>query len=167
MDVLIMNEEKAFSTERIYQQLTTWLEDIKQHEMTQLVELVEQAKEYAKAAEALPEEKVNQFVDNLKRDLAEFYHQFENDSKHSVYLGLLNESWWSTLAQMTDKSQVEWGELTDDFAHKGLYRTGDHIGFGELCCTQCQGTVTITHNSEVVDCIHCGASEFTRHGLTP
>jgi len=167
MDVLMMNEDKKFSAEHIYQQLTTWLEDVKQHEMTQLVELVEQAKQYAKAAEALPEEKVNQFIANLKYDLAEFYHQFENDSKHSVYLGLLNESWWSTVAHMTDKSQVEWGELTDDFAHQGLYHSGDYIGFGELCCTQCPHSIIITHNTQVIDCMQCGGSEFTRHGLTP
>lgn len=167
MDVSNMSDEKAFIPERVYQQLTRWLADIKQHEVSQLVELIEQAKSYVKAAEALPEERINQFIENLKYDLSEFYYQLKHDSKNSVYLGLLRESWWSAVAQMTDKSQVEWGELTDDFAHQGHYHTGDYIGFGELICKHCQHSITITHNTKVLDCTSCGGQEFSRQGLTP
>lgn len=151
----------------IYQKLSHWLEDVKQHEVTQLVDFVEQAKQLAIAAESLPSERVSQFVDNFRYDLTEFGKQWQKDSEHSVYLGVLNETWWSTLAKMTDTTQIEWHELSDDFAHDGIYHSGDIIGFGELECCHCHEKVMITHRSEVVDCLSCGKKKFVRHSLSP
>lgn len=162
-----MVNEKSNGFRGVSTQLSTWLEDIKQHEVTRMVEVVEQAKLYAKAAESIPEEKIGQFIDNLTHDLAQFYHQLQADSKHSIYLQLLNESWWSTLAEMTDKSQVEWTELADDFAHDGIYRAGDYIGFGELECQQCHQTYVVTHFSQAYSCPECGHDVFKRNALAP
>lgn len=159
------NKTKTSST--IYEQLTSWINDIKQHELTNIVTLVEKAKEIFVAAESLPEEKVKQFVDNFKYDLHEFYQQYQAEAKHSIYLGLLNETFWTTLAQVTDKSQVEWAELEDDFNHQGLYRSGDFIGFGEIICQQCHQTMSISHLTKISDCFNCGGKEFIRKGLTP
>ncbi len=162
-----MTSKKSKGFNGVLEQLSNWLDDVKEHEVTQMVELVEQAKLYAKAAESIPEEKVGQFVDNLKHDLSEFYQQMKSESQHSVYLGILNESWWATLAEMTDKSQVEWSELTEDLAHDGVYHTGDYIGFGEIECQKCHHIQTVTHFSEVLQCTECGHNTFQRHGLAP
>ena len=162
-----MSAKKSDVFEEIYQKLTHWFDDVKQHEMTNMVEFIEQAKNYAKAAEALPEERVGQFIDNLKLDLKEFHQQWQKDSEHSVYLGLMNEAWWQALADMTDKSQVEWAELAEDFEHEGLYKAGDFIGFGELECTKCQNHLHITHFSELAECAKCGHTEFKRFGMKP
>ena len=157
----------ASNQENLYSKLLHWLDDVNAHEMTDFVEFIEHAKAYFNAAEALPEAKVKQFIDNFTYDLNEFYRQNQSDAKHSVYLGLLNETLWLNLARMTDKSQVEWAELSDDFQHQGTYQTGDVIGFGELACKKCQQTITIYHLSEVSDCANCGGSEFFRHPLSP
>lgn len=162
-----MTNRKSKSFQDVLEPLSAWLDDINKHEVTKLVELVEQAKLYAKAAESIPEEKVDQFIKNLKHDLSEFYQQLKNESEHSVYLGILNESWWATLAEMTDKSKVEWSELPEDFAHHGTYQTGDFIGFGELVCDNCQHVQTVTHFSEVLPCSECEHNTFQRHGLAP
>ena len=74
---------------------------------------------------------------------------------------------WANLAQLTDKSQVEWAELVDDFEHDGIYKVGDVIGFGELVCQQCNEKVHIMHASEVVACAKCGGESFTRMPLDP
>lgn len=150
-----------------YDRLSQWLTDVKQHEVTQIVELVEHAKVIIKAAEALPEDKIKQFVENFKWDLHDFYQQSQEEIQHSLYLGLMNESFWAVMANITDKSQVEWAELCEDFDHSGDYQVGDAIGFGILECKKCHKRINISHLSEVAPCLHCGNHHFVRHSLTP
>jgi hypothetical protein len=151
----------------IYRKLNAWLEEVKEEQKPHIDEFVKQAKLFADAAETMSEEKLQQFTDNLKYDLHDFYKLNQTQAKNSVYLGLLNETLWDNLAKLTDKSQVEWAELVDDFNHDGLYKTGDFIGFGELQCDQCDEKTTIMHFSEIGDCIHCGSTDFIRLPLNP
>mgnify|MGYP000600767189 FL=1 len=58
--------------QKLYQAVLVWAEDINQHEITDMIEKVEQSKLYLQAAEQLPEDKVKQFVDNLRFDIKEF-----------------------------------------------------------------------------------------------
>ena len=153
--------------ENINERLTYWLQDIQAHELTDLVNIVEKAKEYIRASEEIPEEKLEQFIQNLKLDLRDFYQQQQVDFNKSPSVNVLNESLWQALEQVTDKSQVEWAELQADFDHDGVYRTGDFIGFGVLVCQQCHHTSHHSHFSEVIDCIECGHNCFTRQPLTP
>ncbi|WP_448210908.1 zinc ribbon-containing protein [Colwellia sp. MEBiC06753] len=148
--------------DEVYSKLNTWLNDVKDHEITELVDIVEQAKLLVKAAENLSEERMRQFIDNFRYDLADFIDQWQQESEHSVYLGLLNETWWDTVAKAADTTQIEWAELPDDFKHQGVYHTGDYIGFGQLKCRECGELLTISHFSQVSDCTHCGHNSFTR-----
>ncbi len=159
-----MNKDKGSD---FYNRLSEWITDVKQHEITEIVELVEHAKVILKAAETIPEEKVKQFIDNFKYDLFEFYQQYQEQAKHSVYLGLMNESFWAVMANITDKSQVEWAELSEDFQHNGDYQTGDVIGFGIIECKKCHKTLQINHLTEITACLHCGHDHFIRQSLTP
>ena len=151
----------------IYQKLNAWLEEVKAEQKPRISEFLHQASRYAKAAETMSEEKLQQFMANLRYDLHDFYQQNQSQAKHSVYLGLLNETLWDNLAKLTDKSQVEWAELLEDFEHDGKYNTGDMIGFGELQCDNCQQTLTVIHMSEIAPCAHCGHNTFTRSPLNP
>ncbi len=153
--------------EKLYQAVEMWAEDVNQHEINDIIEKVEQSKLYLQAAEQLPEDKVKQFVDNLRFDIKEFFQQNQAQAKHSLYLGLLNESFWKNMQAITDKSQVEWSELNDDFKHHGEYKSGDFIGFGLLKCRHCQEQITYSHASDVVDCFTCGGSSFTRVPFLP
>ncbi|MCW8832911.1 MAG: zinc ribbon-containing protein [Colwellia sp.] len=161
-----MIEKKEYLME-VYQNLNAWLNEAKEIQKPKINELLKQAKLYGKALGTMSEEKLSQFTDNLRHDLHDFYQQNQSQAKHSIYLGLLNESLWANLAQLTDKSQVEWSELVDDFEHDGIYHTGDVIGFGELVCQQCQETITVMHTSEVGLCAKCGGEDFTRLPLNP
>lgn len=151
----------------VYKQLISWIEEAKNHKLSSTTEVIEQAKKILLAAEQIPEQQLKQFVENLRYDLKDFYHQYQADVKHSIYLELLNERLWANLAQVTDKSQVEWAELVEDFQHDGIYHAGDHIGFGELQCQKCQHSVTYTHANTIADCILCGSDTFSRQSLTP
>ena len=151
----------------LYQNISTWIEETKEHEITDIVDVVEQTKAYLVAAESIPEEKVKQFIDSFIYDLNEFYQHNQAQAKSSLYLGLIKESFWQLLAGMTDKAQVEWSELNDDFDHDGIYQVGDHIGFGELECQRCHQRLSINHLSQVSECIECGGKHFIRHPLNP
>lgn len=161
-----MSQQKSNLTD-IYNKLNAWLDDFKTSSKPQAIQLLREAKRYAGAAEDMSEEKLKQFVDNLKYDLHDFYQLNKTQADNSFYLGLLKETLWENLGQLTDKSQVEWAELVDDFEHNGRYHSGDFIGFGELKCQECLEHITILHFSEVTDCIHCGAKEFERLPLNP
>ena len=151
----------------LYQNISKWIEETKEHEITQIVDVVEHVKVYLVAAESIPEEKVKQFIDSFIYDLNEFYQHNQAQVKSSLYLGLINESFWQLLASMTDKAQVEWSELKDDFEHDGIYQVGDYIGFGELECQRCHQSLSINHLSQVSECIECGGKYFIRHPLNP
>ena len=162
-----MMKKKQSQIQELYQKLQIWLEDTKDNEIRSAVELLEQAKTILIAAEQIPEQQVKQFIANLKYDLGDFYQQYQADIKHSIYLELLNENLWSSLAQITDKSQVEWAELMDDFQHQDGYHVGDYVGFGQLKCKACQHYVIYSHPNVVTDCITCGGQDFDRLSLTP
>ncbi len=155
------------NSSEFYEYLHQWLVDVKRHELTQAVELIEHAKVIARTIESIPEEKVIQFIENFKYDLYEFYHQNHEQVKHSTYLALMNESFWVTMANITDKSQVEWAELCEDFSHNGDYYCGDVVGFGLLECKNCHKTLKICHLTEIDECLHCGHKHFSRKSLTP
>lgn len=151
----------------LYQALVTWAEDVNQHEITDFIKKVAQSKLYLQAAEKLPEEKVKQFVDNLRFDIREFIQQNEIHAKDSLYLGLLKESFWNNMQAITDKSQVEWSEFDDDFKHHGEYQSGDFIGFGFLECKNCHEKITYSHASDVIDCFSCSGNSFIRLPFSP
>jgi hypothetical protein len=159
--------QKKSHIQSVYQKLQLWLEDTNEHEIRSIIELITQAKSILIAAEQIPEQQVKQFIDNLKYDLNEFYQQSQSEIKHSLYLDLLNENVWASLAKITDQSQVEWTELVDDFQHQGKYHVGDYVGFGQLVCQQCQHSIIYTHASVITDCIECGGQDFHRISLTP
>lgn len=151
----------------INNKLTHWLDAVQHNELLDISAFIEQVKVAATQVENVSEEKLAQFSENLKQDLIEFYQQSNNEAKHSVYLAVLSEVWWKTLADMSDKSQIEWAELSDDLKNDGQYKKGDVIGFGVLACQQCQEVTHITHYTIVDSCIHCGNDTFNRLLLEP
>lgn len=162
----VMAEQKNWFTP-INEKLGRWLADFKQQELLDIGTFVNQAKEILSAAESLSQEQITQFTLNLQNDLSEFYQQNLHEAKHSIYLAIMEETLWQTLSEMTDKSQVEWAELQEDFQHKGKYKTGDIIGFGILECQLCHKEHHYTHCTEVSNCLDCGHHDFVRKPLSP
>ena len=161
-----MSQENDYFAD-IYRKLNDWLVEVKSEQKPNIDEFIKQTKLYVGTAESMSEEKLQQFIDNLRYDLYDFYQLNRTQAKNSVYLGLLNETLWDNLGKLTDKSQVEWAELVDDFNHDGVYKSGDFIGFGELQCERCDERTTIMHFSEISDCLHCGSTDFIRLPLNP
>lgn len=159
--------EKKHWFHDINQKLSEWVDTVQHYELLDIATFIDQVKVVATKVEGISEEKLKQFSDNLQQDLIEFYQQTNSETKHSAYLAVLSEVWWQTLADMSDKSQIEWAELTDDLKNSGEYKTGDVIGFGLLACQKCQEKMHITHHTLIDDCIHCGHDQFNRLLLEP
>lgn len=153
--------------QRFFDDAVHWLDDFKNHEVTSMVKFMDTAKAYFNAAEDLTQEEISLFTQGVKRDLNEFYLRYQDESKQSVWLGSINESFWHSLTQLTDKSQVEWSELTADFEHNGIYNCGELVGIGVLKCTKCEQTLEILHPGKLSTCLGCGHHQFTRYSLDP
>ncbi|EPF9729821.1 zinc ribbon-containing protein [Vibrio fluvialis] len=102
----------------------------------------------------------------VKSDLKEFADSYEEEKSGPFYLMIAN-SIWQGLLEITDKTKVEWVELFQDLEHQGLYKAGDMIGLGILVCENCGHHVEYNHPTEIVPCIRCGNTAFSRQPLKP
>ena len=75
-----MSQQKDYFAE-VYQKLNAWLKEVQQTQITYIEEFIQQAKGYALAAEQMSEEKVQQFIDNFKYDLHDFYTLNKSQAK--------------------------------------------------------------------------------------
>ncbi|GGI72285.1 zinc ribbon-containing protein [Shewanella gelidii] len=104
----------------------------------------------------------------LKRDIASFLQQ-QNEYvlSHSPMLMAVENTLWHWLGEITDKSQVEWHELAQDFKHHGYYESGEIVNQGTMVCTGCGHETNIEFPSVILDCTECEGKEFTREQLQP
>ena len=144
-----------------------WLKDTQENELKQLTEFFDRSGAWMTAAKDLSQEEWELFTNYVKRDLTTFYHNYQRDMESSTYVQGIKEGLWNELAEMTDRSQIEWQELMQDFKHNGNYKTGEWIGMGELVCQNCKHSMSITHTSRIPECPECGHTFFFREALAP
>ena len=140
------------------------LKQTEQQQMTQLVDVVEQLKAFLKAGKELSAYETTLFIETLKRqwqDLA----AAEQAEQENALPSLWPEALWQELSCITDKSQLEWQELSQDIKHQGVYYQGEVVGMGRYRCSQCMTSTDYTHPSELLACSHCGGVQFFREGL--
>ena len=151
-----------------YQQwLHQFTENLNQSERQQLdnmVGFVEQLKAYIKAGKDLSAYETTLFIETLKRQWQDHEAQQQADDATSLP-SLWPEALWQELSSITDKSQLEWQELTQDFKHQGVYYQGEVVGMGRYRCSHCLTHIDYTHPSELLACSSCGAVQFFREGL--
>lgn len=135
-------------------QLSDAVRQAKEQQVSQLFELGETVKAYLKAGSDLTAYETTLFLETLKRQSAE-----------EVLPSLWPEALWYELSQVTDKTQLEWQELSSDFAHQGHYQVGEEVGMGLYCCDACSATLPYYHPAELVVCPDCGGHLFHRRGL--
>lgn len=129
---------------------------------------VTQGKEFLRLKEQAGEDEFALVEQFLKRDIASFLREQHAASlSHSPTLITLENTLWHWLSEITDRSQVEWHELAQDFKHHGYYQTGDIVSQGVMVCTFCGHEMSIEFPSAIPDCPECDHGEFTREALTP
>ncbi|GIU07135.1 zinc ribbon-containing protein [Shewanella glacialipiscicola] len=156
----------------LYQSLITEVKSqfLEDNTMTvkNLFNSVTQGKEFLRLKEQAGEDELALVEQFLKRDIASFLReQNANSLSHSPTVITLENTLWHWLSEITDRSQVEWHELTQDFKHHGYYQSGDIVNQGIMVCTNCGNEMSIEFPSTISDCPECDNGEFTREPLTP
>lgn len=97
--------------------------------------LVASAEKRLNEAGELTRDEVEQVTLAVRRDLEEFarsYQESRDEFTDSVFMRVIKESLWQELADITDKTQLEWREVFKDVSHHGVYHSGEVVGLGNL-----------------------------------
>ncbi|WP_413111907.1 zinc ribbon-containing protein [Thaumasiovibrio sp. DFM-14] len=133
-------------------------------------EWVETSEEVIKAASDMTKDELELINQYLKRDMKEFGREADKQdyplSSSPFYQTIVNTIWQS-LADITDKTQLEWREVFTDLEHQGVYNVGEMVGLGVLVCEKCQHQEIYHHPQYVAPCSKCGHNQFTRKAFEP
>ncbi|WP_312242494.1 zinc ribbon-containing protein [Pantoea sp.] len=106
----------------------------------------------------------------VRRDVGEFarsYGEKSDASDDSLFMRIIRESLWKELADITDKSQLEWREIFQDLHHHGVYHSGEVVGLGNLVCENCRFERAIYTPETLSRCPECGHDQFQRQPFEP
>ncbi|WP_339331354.1 zinc ribbon-containing protein [Aeromonas hydrophila] len=130
--------------------------------------MIAKVQAYLEAASDLTQDELALIAEYVKRDLGNYDEGRKDEQvEESAFMLALKDTAWSWLADVTDRTQVEWQELADELEHKGVYRAGDWVGLGVLVCDHCEWRHTVLHPEQLGTCPECGADEYHREPLSP
>lgn len=131
--------------------------------------LVESARQRMQNRGELTRHEIDDVTRAVRRDLEEFARSYEEEQplSDSVFMRVISQSLWKELADITDKSQLEWREVFQDLNHHGVYPSGEVVGLGNLVCEQCQFTRAIYTPETLTRCPECGHDQFVRQPFSP
>ncbi|WP_025821538.1 zinc ribbon-containing protein [Shewanella marina] len=133
-----------------------------------LMASISQCKEYVLLANTSKRTELELVEQFLKRDIVSFLsQQHAQDLSYSPTVIGVENSVWHWLSEISDKSQIEWHEMNQDFSHQGCYHSGDIVSQGILVCNKCHHEMKIEFTGVIPDCPHCDGNEFTREPLQP
>jgi len=132
--------------------------------------LVVSAEKRLNEAGELTRDEVEQVTLAVRRDLEEFarsYQESRDEFTDSVFMRVIKESLWQELADITDKTQLEWREVFKDVSHHGVYHSGEVVGLGNLVCEQCHHHLAFYTPEVLPLCPKCGHDQFQRRPFEP
>ena len=132
--------------------------------------LVEQARQQVLQAGELTRTEVDELTRAVRRDLEEFaisYEESLEEESDSVFMRVIKESLWQELADITDKTQLEWREVFQDLSHHGVYHSGEVVGLGNLVCEKCHFHLGVYTPDVLPLCPKCGHDQFQRRPFEP
>lgn len=132
--------------------------------------LVEQARQQVLQAGELTRTEVDELTRAVRRDLEEFavsYEESLDEESDSVFMRVIKESLWQELADITDKTQLEWREVFQDLSHHGVYHSGEVVGLGNLVCEKCHFHLAVYTPDVLPLCPKCGHDQFQRRPFEP
>lgn len=132
--------------------------------------LVASAEQRLNAAGDMTRTEIAQLTQAVRRDLEEFarsYGENQEDFTDSVFMRVIKESLWQELADITDKTQLEWREVFQDLNHHGVYHSGEVVGLGNLVCEKCHYHLAVYTPDVLPLCPKCGHDQFQRRPFEP
>ena len=132
--------------------------------------LVEQTRVKISQSGELTHREVETLTKAVRRDLEEFalsYEESQDELTDSVFMRVIKESLWQELADITDKTQLEWREVFQDLNHHGVYHSGEVVGLGNLVCEHCHYHLAVYTPDILPRCPKCGHDQFQRRPFEP
>ncbi|BBS18219.1 zinc ribbon-containing protein [Aeromonas caviae] len=149
-------------------QLKKQWEETEAFQGERLNRMIAKVQAYLEAVGDLTQDELALIAEYVKRDLGNYDEGRKDEQvEESAFMLALKDTAWSWLADVTDRTQVEWQELADELEHKGVYRAGDWVGLGVLVCDHCEWRHTVLHPEQLGTCPECGADEYHREPLSP
>lgn len=135
-----------------------------------LEQLAHSARQTLQQRGELTHQEIEQVMQAIRRDLAEFarsYEESREEASDSLFMRSIKDSLWQELADITDKTQLEWRELFKDVSHHGVYHSGEVVGLGSLVCEQCHNRLTFYTPEVLPRCPKCSHDQFHRQPFQP
>jgi predicted nucleic acid-binding Zn-ribbon protein len=132
--------------------------------------LVKDAHKKITEAGELTRNEIDEVTRAVRRDLEEFalsYQESQQEEEESVFARVIKESLWQELADITDKTQLEWREVFKDLSHHGVYHSGEVVGLGNLVCEKCHHRLAFYTPEVLPVCPKCGHNQFQRQPFEP
>ena len=132
--------------------------------------LVEQARQRVMQTGELTRTEVEELTRAVRRDLEEFalsYEESLDEETDSVFMRVIKESIWQELADITDKTQLEWREVFQDLSHHGVYHSGEVVGLGNLVCEKCHFHLAVYTPDVLPLSTKFGHDQFQRRPFEP
>ncbi|MBA0167664.1 MULTISPECIES: zinc ribbon-containing protein [Pectobacterium] len=132
--------------------------------------LVLSARKTLQESSELTQKEIEQVIQAVQRDLEEFarsYSESQNAFTDSVFMRVIKESLWQELADITDKTQLEWREIFKDVNHHGVYHSGEVVGLGNLVCENCHHHIAFYTPEVLPLCPKCSHDLFHRQPFQP
>ncbi|MCU1789056.1 zinc ribbon-containing protein [Pectobacterium polaris] len=132
--------------------------------------LVLSARKTLQESSELTQKEIEQVIQAVQRDLEEFarsYNESQDEFTDSVFMRVIKESLWQELADITDKTQLEWREIFKDVNHHGVYHSGEVVGLGNLVCENCHHHIAFYTPEVLPLCPKCSHDLFHRQPFQP
>ncbi|MCE9679022.1 zinc ribbon-containing protein [Shewanella sp. AS1] len=134
----------------------------------ELYKLVTASKEFLAIKKQAKDDELALVEHFLKREIANYLQeQNAEELSHSPTVIAAENTLWHWLSEITDRSQIEWHEVTQDLKHNGFYQSGEIVAQGTLICTACGHQMRIEFPGVIPDCPECECEQFTREALAP
>ena len=155
---------------QFYRELVSTLSERLRNGERDIDALVEQARMKISQSGELTHREVEMLTKAVRRDLEEFarsYEESQDELTDSVFMRVIKESLWQELADITDKTQLEWREVFQDLNHHGVYHSGEVVGLGNLVCEHCHYHLAVYTPDILPRCPKCGHDQFQRRPFEP
>lgn len=155
---------------KYYRELVASLTERLKNGERDIDELVKSAEQRLDNLGQLTQDEIEQVTQAVRRDLEEFARSYEESQEEltdSVFMRVIKESIWQELADITDKTQLEWREVFKDVSHHGIYHSGEVVGLGNLVCERCHHHIACYTPEVLPRCPKCGHDQFQRRPFEP
>lgn len=153
-----------------YHELVSSLSKWLRHEECDIDALVTQVREKIARVGNLTQSETELVIAIVRHDFEEFVRSYEEsheDESNSVFMRVIKGSLWQELADITNKTQLEWREAFQDLNHHDVYHSGGVVGLGSSVYEKRHYYLAVHTPDALPCCPKCGHNQFQRRSFGP